>query len=131
MEETLEGKSAWIHGADKPMHPKQKQFWRPAAPGTWKLNDRGSFLPNIDRGGAGGVMRNEAGHFYAAFATLVPFVTSAKQVELCAISEGLKLVTAMQISNVVIETDCLEAVSSIMDIHFTHVNNEGIIADIH
>ncbi|XP_062014381.1 uncharacterized protein LOC133730890 [Rosa rugosa] len=119
-----------IHGADKPTHPKQKQFWKPAAPGTWKLNVDGSFLPNIDRGGAGGVMRNETGQFHAAFATPVPYVTSAKQVELCAIREGLKLVTAMQISNVVIETDCLEAVSSIMDIHFTHVYDEGIIDDI-
>ncbi|PRQ46420.1 putative ribonuclease H-like domain-containing protein [Rosa chinensis] len=36
----------------------------------------------------------------------------------------------MQVSNIIIETDCLEAVSCIAETQFTYVHDEGIIDDI-
>ncbi|XP_024177653.1 uncharacterized protein LOC112183500 [Rosa chinensis] len=109
---------------------KPKQAWRPAGYGTWKLNVDGSFLPGIAHGGVRGVLHDDAGQFRAAFAAPIPAVASTRQVELWAIKEGLKLVATMQVSNIIIETDCLEAVSCIAETQFTYVHDEGIIDDI-
>ncbi|XP_062005887.1 uncharacterized protein LOC133723071 [Rosa rugosa] len=110
--------------------PKSRPIWKPAARGQWKLNVDGSFVPQIPHGGVGGILRDDTGKFKAAFAFPIQSVASAKQVELCAIMKGLEMVKALQISNVVIETDCLEAVSDIADRHCTHINAEGLIDDI-
>ncbi|XP_062013599.1 uncharacterized protein LOC133729988 [Rosa rugosa] len=127
---------AWLedftkaHKTDKLSHPKQKKTWTPAAAGQWKLNVDGSFLPSSLHGSVGGVLRDEAGNFKAAFATPIPNVAAAKQVELYAIKEGLKWVSTLQISNVVVETDCLEAVLSIGEQQYTQVLDEAILDDI-
>ncbi|XP_024156008.1 uncharacterized protein LOC112163991 [Rosa chinensis] len=109
---------------------KSRPIWKPAARGQWKLKVDGSFVPQIPHGGVGGILRDDTGKFKAAFIFPIQSVASAKQVELCAIKEGLEILKALQISNVVIETDCLEAVSDIADRHFTHINAEGLIDDI-
>ncbi|XP_024196277.1 uncharacterized protein LOC112199497 [Rosa chinensis] len=83
-----------------------------------------------DLEGKGGVLSDDARQFRASFAAPIPAVASARQVNLCAIKEGLKMVAAMQVNNVIIETDCLEAVSSIAAVQFTYVDEEGLIDDI-
>ncbi|XP_061993825.1 uncharacterized protein LOC133711745 [Rosa rugosa] len=107
---------------------KLQKTWRPPERGTWKLNVDGSFIPNTTLGGVGGVLRDDRGNFRAAFAIPISNVASAKQVELRAIKEGLNLVAT--VGNVVIETDCLDAVSSIADMQSTYLHEEGLLDDI-
>lgn len=66
-----------------------------------------------NRGGVGGVIRNQAGNFIGCFAYRIHHVASAQQVELLAIRAGLELVQPLQLERVVVESDCLLAVQAI------------------
>ncbi|KAL6204897.1 hypothetical protein ACLB2K_022164 [Fragaria x ananassa] len=104
--------------------------WKPPATGKWKMNIDSSFISSIWHGGTGGILRDDQGNFKAAFAIPVSTVASAKQVELCAIKERLKLVRTLNLNNGMIETDCLEAVACISDVQGSYVGLEGILHDI-
>ena len=67
----------------------------------------------------GVVLRDDKGNFKAAFGIPISSVASAKQVELCALKEGLKLLETMTIINVV--TDYMEAITNISDVRSMHL----------
>ncbi|XP_062014340.1 uncharacterized protein LOC133730842 [Rosa rugosa] len=115
---------------EKSSHSKPRKTWTPATSGIQKLNVDGSFIPNTTLGGVGGVLRDGAGQFHAAFAKPIPNVASARQVELRAVEAGLNLVATLQLSTVVIETDCMDVISSIGDMQSTYVHEEGLIDNI-
>ncbi|XP_062028881.1 uncharacterized protein LOC133744867 [Rosa rugosa] len=127
---------AWLeeynqaHKVEQSSQQQRKRTWQPATQNRWKLNVDGSFLPQFFHGGTGGILRDNAGRFKAAFAVPVSSVTSAKQAELYAIREGLRLIHRLQIDDVVIEIDCMNAVEEIADTQFTHASNEGLLDDI-
>ncbi|KAL6176500.1 hypothetical protein ACLB2K_053133 [Fragaria x ananassa] len=100
------------------------------ATGKWKLNVDGSFLPTILCGGTGGILRDYQESFKVAFVIPIPTPTSAKQVEVWAIKEGMKLLKTLNIVRVTVETDCLEAMKAISDVQGTHMGLEGFIYDI-
>lgn len=50
--------------------------------------------------------------------------------ELNAIKEGLLLLQTLQIDNIVIETDCLEAIACINDVQGIYIGLQGILHDI-
>ncbi|XP_062020741.1 uncharacterized protein LOC133737141 [Rosa rugosa] len=89
-----------------------------------------SLLPNHTRGGLGGVLRDEQGHFKAAFALPVCNVASAKHVELLAVKQGLQLLQSFPNQEVVIETDCLEATSDIANPGYEMLEFPGVLDDI-
>ncbi|KAL6219304.1 hypothetical protein ACLB2K_007063 [Fragaria x ananassa] len=64
------------------------------------------------------------------FAKPVLYVASAKQVELWAIKEGLILLQTLKVSNVEVETDCLEAVAAISSKTQEGMLEAGLIDDI-
>ncbi|XP_062028521.1 uncharacterized protein LOC133744429 [Rosa rugosa] len=109
---------------------RTKPSWQPPAEGSWKLNVDGSFLPSIPKGGVGGVLRDNTGRFHVAFAIPVSSVASAKHTELLAIKEGLALLQTLQTGKVVIESDCLEAVKNIANVHDTHIVEAALIDDV-
>ncbi|KAL6140798.1 hypothetical protein ACLB2K_059091 [Fragaria x ananassa] len=109
---------------------KKKLKWKPAEDGYYKLNVDGSYLPQKTNGGVGGVVQNSQGKFMAAFAKPMLFMASVKQVELSAIKEGQLLVKSMQLNNVLVETDCSEAVSAIRAIQHETMEEAGLIDDI-
>lgn len=76
--------------------------WKPAAGGKWKMNVDGSFITPIRHGGTGGILRDDQGNFKEDFAILVSTVASAKQIDLCAIKEGLRLVRTLNLVNGII-----------------------------
>lgn len=90
----------------------------------------GSCIQTISQGGIGGVLRDENGAFRGAVAKPVPATASAKQTELYAIKKGLILLNTLHTSNVVIETDCSEAIACISDMHGTYTGLEGLLHDI-
>ncbi|XP_024200296.1 uncharacterized protein LOC112203585 [Rosa chinensis] len=107
-----------------------KQTWKPATEGRIKLNVDGSFIPSMQRGGAGGVIREEKGLFIAAFAHTMPHVASAKQSELFAVREGLDLVRSLNLQNVTLESDCLEAVQLITSEDHDFDEQRDVLDDI-
>ncbi|XP_024200518.1 uncharacterized protein LOC112203841 [Rosa chinensis] len=94
-----------------PNLPRAVQHWQAAD--TLKLNVDGAYLPQGTRGGVGGVLCDSNGQFRAAFSKPVCHVSSAQHTELLAIKVGLDLVQHMQLQNIIIEMDCLQAVTDI------------------
>ncbi|KAM5552059.1 hypothetical protein ABKV19_026762 [Rosa sericea] len=127
---------AWLeefHAARKPVRqPKvmRQKRWKPTSNGRWKLNVDGAFLPQMTKGGAGGVLRDANGQFIAAFAHPVQHISSSKHVELQALKEGLDLLTSMGLQNVTIESDCLEATEEVMSDNYEFSIHAGLIDDI-
>ncbi|KAL6189330.1 hypothetical protein ACLB2K_040719 [Fragaria x ananassa] len=87
------------------------EVWSPAS--TLKLNVDGAYLEHRQNGGVGGILRNSSGNFIAAYTTPVMHISSDLHVELLAIREGIDLIQKMQLQQVVIETDCLQAVNGL------------------
>ncbi|KAL6194629.1 hypothetical protein ACLB2K_035710 [Fragaria x ananassa] len=56
---------------------------------------------------------NIKGNYIAAYTTPVMHISSDLHVELLAIREGVDLIQKMQLQQVVIETDCLQAVNEL------------------
>ncbi|XP_024160551.1 uncharacterized protein LOC112167730 [Rosa chinensis] len=110
---------AWLeefHKARAPSNtPKQlvKQSWKPAGDNHVMINVDGAFLPSLQHGGIGGVVRGSGGHFLAAFAHYITHVSSAKHAELMAIREGLDLAVQLQLPQVIVKMDCLAAVQDL------------------
>ncbi|PRQ32559.1 putative ribonuclease H-like domain-containing protein [Rosa chinensis] len=93
--------------------PTSQTLWFPPATGTLKLNVDGEFLSSIQYGGTGGVLRNDQGDFIAAFSYRAESVLSPLHAELLALKYGLDFLHAMNVTKVVMETDCLVAVQAI------------------
>ncbi|XP_061993589.1 uncharacterized protein LOC133711495 [Rosa rugosa] len=104
-------KARSTHGAGQ---PPPKPTWQPAEDNNPQLNVDGAFVPQLARGGTGGVLRDSQGRFMAAFAHAVPHTSSAKQTELMAIKQGLAFVKGLNLQQVTIESDCLDAVQLIL-----------------
>ncbi|XP_062021254.1 uncharacterized protein LOC133737772 [Rosa rugosa] len=77
------------------------------------MNVDGAFLPSIQYVGTWGVLRNAHGQFLAAFSHRVNFVSSPLHSELLALKNGLEMLQAMQITKVVVESDCQVAVQAV------------------
>ncbi|KAL6191897.1 hypothetical protein ACLB2K_038286 [Fragaria x ananassa] len=80
---------------------------------TLKLNVDGAYLEHRQDGDVGGILRNSTGNFIAAYTSQVMHINSDLHVELLAIREGIDLIQKMQLQQVVIETDCLQAVNEL------------------
>ncbi|XP_062005870.1 uncharacterized protein LOC133723052 [Rosa rugosa] len=117
-------------GSLKPVkHTRQK--WVPATNGCYKLNVDAAFMHNQNNGGIGGVIRDATGQFVAAFARPVPCTASPKQCELLAIREGIDLLYSLQLNEVTIESDCMEAIQEIHCPDYELLANGSIVDDIH
>ena len=94
---------------------KQKgmKHWVPPSEPSLKLNSDGAFLPGIPFGGVGGVVRNAMGQFQAGFSARYDFITSPFHAELIAIQHGLQMVQAFHWDSVIVETDCMQAVTTL------------------
>ncbi|XP_024199929.1 uncharacterized protein LOC112203151 [Rosa chinensis] len=127
---------AWLAEFQKaraPAEPKQKQpkrFWKQAAFGVLKMKVDASFLSSQSKGGVGGVLRTDNGRVVAAFAGPIPHMASPKQGELYAIRAGLDLINSLQLQQVVIESDCTEAITEASCEDHTLLANGGLIDDI-
>ncbi|XP_062014412.1 uncharacterized protein LOC133730929 [Rosa rugosa] len=108
-----------------------KPRWKLADLGQCKLNVDGAFVPHLTKGGLGGVLRNSSGQVQAAFAHTVHHVGSLKQFELLAIRKGLDYAKSLQLQNVTIESDCLEAVQEISCSDHDLTKFGAILDDIH
>ncbi|KAM5555594.1 hypothetical protein ABKV19_023491, partial [Rosa sericea] len=113
-------------------HVRQKASKRWLAPegDMLKLNVDGAFLPSIQYGGTGGVLRNAQGLFLAAFSHRINFVSSPLHSELLALKVGLELLQAMQVTKTVVETDCLVAVQAVNSDHIDLSPLSALIADV-
>ena len=60
-----------------------------------------------------GALRNCLGEFIAGFSYRKNHVSSPQHIELLAIHEGIQFLQAMEVSNVVLHSDCLLAVQAI------------------
>ncbi|XP_062028683.1 uncharacterized protein LOC133744623 [Rosa rugosa] len=103
--------------------------WKPPTQG-FKLNVDAAFLPNQHQGGIGGVLRDSTGQFKAAFFQHVDHAASPKQCELLAIRASLDLLSSLDIQNVCIESDCMEAVYEANCTNYALLANGGLVDDI-
>lgn len=90
-------------------HSVRKRWSRPSGEHVYKINVDAAFLPNQTRGGVGGVVRDASGRFVAGFAKPIAYAASPKQSELLAIREGFDLLLSLNLQNVIIESDSMEA----------------------
>ena len=127
---------AWLgefqraRGPSKVTKQSKLKFWKPAMNGAFKLNVDAAFLADQNQGGTGGVLRDHSGKFVAAFASPIMHSASAKQSELRAILDGLDFLYSLQIHNVVIESDCTEAISEANARDSSLLANGALIEDI-
>ncbi|KAM5569502.1 hypothetical protein ABKV19_016829 [Rosa sericea] len=87
--------------------------WKPSCTAEFKLNIDGAFMPQMTKGGIGGLLRTSNGSVAAAFHSVSQFVSSAYHVELLAIHVGLEFLQQHNFGSVTIETDCQTAVHDI------------------
>ncbi|XP_062014492.1 uncharacterized protein LOC133731031 [Rosa rugosa] len=109
---------------------QQRQRWKPAENGAFKLNVDPAFLSDQTKGGIGGVLRNSSGQFVAAFAIPIAHTASPKQCELYAICAGLDLLASLHIQNAVVESDCTEAIVEALCPDHSLLANGGLMDDI-
>ncbi|KAL6217476.1 hypothetical protein ACLB2K_010693 [Fragaria x ananassa] len=107
-----------------------KKVWKPASNGNMILNVDTAFLPNQHREGIGGVLRDAAGNFIAAFTRSISHTASPKQCELLAIREGMDMLYSLQTCNVQIHSECQEAVAEVKTPDYELLANGGIVDDI-
>ncbi|XP_062005807.1 uncharacterized protein LOC133722984 [Rosa rugosa] len=119
-----------VHASNNASKQMQQKVWKPAAQGRLTLNVDAAFLPNQHHGGIGGVLRDCQGRFIAAYARPIPYTASPKQCEMLAIREGLDLLQSLQQQNVLIQSDCSEAVAEIQCDDHSLLENGGLIDDI-
>ncbi|XP_062007070.1 uncharacterized protein LOC133724375 [Rosa rugosa] len=119
-----------VHAIPNRASKLQQKAWRPAAQGSLTLNVDAAFLPDQHHGGIGGVLRDCRGRFIAAFARPIPYTASPKQCEMLAIREGLDLLLSLQQKNVVLQSDCAEAITEIQSPDHSCLANGGLIDDI-
>ena len=98
--------------------------------GAFKLNVDAAFLHSQNQSGTGGVLRDHSGKFVAAFASPIMHTASAKQSELRALLDGLDFLYSLQIHNVVIESDCTEAIGEATTRDPSLLANGALIEDI-
>ncbi|XP_061993740.1 uncharacterized protein LOC133711652 [Rosa rugosa] len=118
------------HAVNSKSNRMQQKAWKPAAQGSLTLNVDAAFLPDQHQGGIGGVLRDYQGRFKAAFACPIPYTASPKQCEMLAIHEGLDLLHSLQEQNVVVQSDCSEALAEIYVENHSLLANGGIVDDI-
>ncbi|XP_004305408.1 PREDICTED: uncharacterized protein LOC101310049 [Fragaria vesca subsp. vesca] len=106
------------------------QRWQAPSDGVLKLNVAGALLPNGLTRGIGGVLRNHTGNFVAVFAHKVQFVSSAKQTELVAIKQGLKMLQDKHISVCIVESDCLTDVQDLQQEDHLQLEFGNLLDDI-
>lgn len=93
--------------------PQMRKSWSPPPEGSLKMNVDGAFLPTFQFGGVGGVLCDHQGSFIAAFSYRKESVSSPLHCELLAIHDGLLFLQAMDVSNVIINSDCQLAVQAL------------------
>ncbi|KAL7583035.1 hypothetical protein Lser_V15G42598 [Lactuca serriola] len=96
-------------------------YWRPPMSGWLKLNTDGSSLGNPGPSSYGGLIRDDCGAWVCGYAGNIGWDTILAA-EIWGISMGLRLIRAMKLKKVVIETDCQAAlllitVDSVDDSH--------------
>ncbi|KAM5578651.1 hypothetical protein ABKV19_008793 [Rosa sericea] len=111
-------------------HPPRRKTWIAPMADSLKLNVDGAFLPTVQYGGSGGVLRNAHGGFIAAFSHRSAFVTSPLHTELVALKYGLELLQALNVTQAVIESDCLHAVQAINSMAEDLSDLAALISDI-
>ncbi|XP_024156261.1 uncharacterized protein LOC112164272 [Rosa chinensis] len=109
---------------------KVSKRWQAPTGETLKLNVDGAFLPNVPFGGTCGVLRNAQGRFLAAFSRWMNFVSSPLHAELLALKTGIELLQAIDVTNVVIESDCLMAVQAVNSLSCDLSSLRALVADI-
>lgn len=87
--------------------------WLPPPDSYLILNVDVSCLSSNNFVGVGGVLCNSTGAFIAGFSHRKSYVSSPLHIELLAIYNALLFVKAMELSNVIIHSDCLLAVQAI------------------
>jgi ribonuclease HI len=92
---------------------KPKQKWVPPGQGEAKLNVDGAFTTND--AGTGMILRDDQGAIIFAACRALTYCRDATEAEILAIAEGLKLALHWTNKNLVIETDCTEAVHLISE----------------
>lgn len=102
--------------------------WSPPPVGMVKINVDGSFLEDIPRIGAGGILRDHSGEWLAGF-SYSQDGGDALLAELIAIHMGLELCHARGFTQIVCESDCLEAVNlfPVANTHVLHAHASIII----
>ncbi|CAL2260979.1 unnamed protein product [Prunus armeniaca] len=79
--------------------------WKPPPPSTMKLNVDGSRKDSSGAIAAGGLIQNSAGDWIAGFSSNLGHGDILKA-ELSALCHGLELAQKMQVTKLIVETDC-------------------------
>ncbi|XP_038886170.1 uncharacterized protein LOC120076417 [Benincasa hispida] len=89
--------------------------WHPSKPFYWKLNMDASWNSKIDACGLGWVFLD---HLYRVCMAGLKFVLRCQKVnilEAIAICFGLEILSSIDISNIMVESDCLEEVINLLN----------------
>jgi ribonuclease HI len=101
----------------------------------WKKPPEGKLTVNIDAGftagigSSGVVIRGSSGGFIAASMSFLPAVLDAPMAEAYALKEGLNLLNQIGCNNFIVQSDCQEAVDTMMDGAFTASSTAPIFED--
>ncbi|KAI5004855.1 hypothetical protein ZWY2020_032098 [Hordeum vulgare] len=88
---------------------KNDQRWKNPSRGVIKVNVDASLHEETFRGACGVVTSNDHGKFLGAATQALPHVSSAGSTELLAIRSGLYLEANLGCANIIIESDCMNA----------------------
>ncbi|WCJ31985.1 Polynucleotidyl transferase ribonuclease H-like superfamily protein [Euphorbia peplus] len=127
-----ENDNCWHYNNSKHSKPQRTECWlswsKLDSP-FWKLNTDGACLETNGHIAAGGVLRDNNGDWKGGFLHNIGRGNSF-EAELWGILSGLHLAIARGISNLVVESDCAEAVNFINDICPAHHPSRSLIRSI-
>jgi ribonuclease HI len=92
---------------------QEAEHWLAPPDGWHKVNADGAFLQVSGRSGGGAVLRDHHGEFVAGSCHFFPRVLDPEGAELLACKEATQLALDQGINKLVLETDCLSAVSKL------------------
>jgi len=93
------------------INAEQAVKWQPPDHGTLKVNTDGAFLPCVESGATGAVLRDSDGNLRMASARWIDLVGSALLAEVEALRDGVRLILAGTREHIIMETDSLVLVS--------------------
>ncbi|KAE8813045.1 hypothetical protein D1007_09808 [Hordeum vulgare] len=88
---------------------------KPPGAGLYKLNVDACFNIDSGTGSSGVVIRDDKGTFMAALCSDIPFADDAVSAEARGLCDGLILANELGLEKLVVESDCIEVVDTMLD----------------
>jgi ribonuclease HI len=113
-----------------PRTPSVVVRWRPPEEGWTKANADGAFSQAHGAGGGGVVLRDHRGVFLAGESLYLPRVSDPERAELLSCQRAVTLAKDMGVQKLILETDCLGAVTKLLSREMDRSGHGPLVEDI-